>query len=189
MTSTERAINALFDKLSADLAGLRPDDRDQALCPLCLGRFGREAIADKSPRGLSIEHVIPRSVGGQLKTLTCRACNNDHGSALDSHFAGMIGIEDWAQGDGSELKGTVQVGGIPLPMHLTRDENGLTSIRIVGGKPEALDRFKETMKGLGDGDSVQLNFSLDYAELPARKALVRIAYLGMFCLLGYRFVL
>ncbi|HEX4137050.1 MAG TPA: HNH endonuclease [Bryobacteraceae bacterium] len=119
-----------------------------------LGRLGRNAIRDKGPRGLSIEHVIPSSVGGQLKTLTCRTCNNQSGSALDAHFVGMVRVEDWAQGDRSELKGTVMVDGIELPMRISRNENELSTIRILGGKPDALEKFKETMTGLGDGDKI-----------------------------------
>jgi hypothetical protein len=161
MTSTEKTIDALFDELSADLTSVRTEYHNQVLCPICLGMFTRAAIADKSSLGLSIEHVIPRSVGGHLKTLTCRGCNNDNGSALDAHFASMVRTEDWAQGDRSELRGSVTVGGIPLPMRISRDANGLSTIRILGGRLDALGRFKETMTGLGDGAKVQLNFSLD----------------------------
>lgn len=188
MTSTEIAITRLFDQLSNDLTALRPNHRGDVVYPLCLRAFGREAIGDKSPNGLSIEHVIPSSVGGRLETLTCRACNNQDGSSLDAHFVSMVRILDWAKGDGSELKGTVTADGVALPMRLSRDENGCSTIRILGGKPEAIEKFRATMAQLGDGDRMQLDFSLDYAELPARKALVRIAYLGMFIMVDYRFV-
>lgn len=68
---------------------------------------------------------------------------------------GMVRVEDWAQGDRSELKGTVMVDGIELPMRISRNENELSTIRILGGKPDALEKFKETMTGLGDGDKVR----------------------------------
>jgi hypothetical protein len=100
----------------------------------------------------------------------------------------MVRIQDWVKFDGSELKGSVTVDGVVLPMHLSRDENAHTTIRILGGKPEAIEKFRAAMAQLEHGDNVELSFSLDYAELPARKALVRIAYLGMFTMLGYRFV-
>jgi hypothetical protein len=67
----------------------------------------------------------------------------------------MVRVEDWAQGDRSELKGTVMVDGIELPMRISRNENELSTIRILGGKPDALEKFKETMTALGDGDKVR----------------------------------
>jgi hypothetical protein len=190
MTAREKAIEELFDNLSADLVALRPEFVDAVLCPLCIEKFSRAAITDKSIDGLSIEHIVPAALGGRLQTLTCRRCNNRDGSALDSHLVSMIRVQDWAEADGSALKGSVNVGGVELPMRISmgKDQN-LSTIQILGGKQVIIEKFKEMMLGFGEGDKVNLTFSLGYAELKARQSLVRSAYLALFADLGYRLVL
>ncbi|MGE0843223.1 HNH endonuclease [Pseudonocardia sp.] len=50
-------------------------------CPICL----ENSPADR-------EHVPPRSIGGQIRTLTCARCNNDLGSRVeDELFAWLSG--------------------------------------------------------------------------------------------------
>jgi hypothetical protein len=67
-------------------------------------------------------------------------------------------------------------------------EGSPNTIEVPGGRQTTLDKFRETVRAFEAGDEVNLHFSLGYAELPARRGLVRIAYLGMFGLAGYRFV-
>jgi hypothetical protein len=62
-------------------------------------------------------------------------------------------------------------------------------ISILGGKPKTLEEFRAIATGMSDGDRVNLSFSFDYAELQARQALVRVAYLALFSRLGYKYVL
>ena len=72
---------ALFDHLRKSLAaaGLATARDDSLICPLCWQETRYE--------DLSHEHVVPGSVGGTCNTLTCRPCNNEHGSSLDSHLS------------------------------------------------------------------------------------------------------
>ncbi|HEY6343314.1 MAG TPA: HNH endonuclease [Bryobacteraceae bacterium] len=173
-----------------DLTSVRPELSNQILCPLCLLAFRREAIQDKSIGGLSIEHIVPSALGGRLQTLTCRRCNNKHGSPLDAPLIRMVQVQDWSEADGSKLKGKITVGEVELPMKISLGKEGnRNTIEILGGKQATIDTFREAVHAFETGDEVNLSFSLGYAELPARRALVRIAHLGMFSIFGYRFAL
>lgn len=53
-------------------------------CPICEKRFTQDAIAADL---LTLEHVPPESLGGRELLLTCKKCNSDAGSYLDSAVA------------------------------------------------------------------------------------------------------
>jgi hypothetical protein len=183
-------MTRLVDRLTADLATVRPDYVDRVLCPLCLRSFERGALLDKGDDGLSLEHIIPGSLGGTGTSLSCRRCNNKQGSALDANLVRMIRAEDWSIGDGSQLRGKVRIGNTELPMAISWATGEKPRvISILGGKPETLEEFRTMMATMGDGDKVNLSFSFDYAELQARQAFVRMAYLALFSGLGYPYVL
>ena len=52
-----------------------------------------------------------------------------------------------------------------------------------------LTDFRELAGSMGEGDRIQVKFSLEYAPSKAQRALVRIAYLIMFNQFGYAYVL
>jgi len=66
---------------------------DQYACPLCFeinddkrqAHFQVFAGADLANGSLTVEHVPPKSPGGRALVLTCRACHNTAGAALDAH--------------------------------------------------------------------------------------------------------
>jgi hypothetical protein len=178
----------LFDRLAADLVVIRPDLINVVLCPLCLRAFERSTFGQED--GLTVEHIIPGAIGGTDKTLTCKECNNTHGSSLDAHLVRMLRAQDWIVGNESTMKGKILFDGIELPMELTwggTDKGKL--IKILGGNPGVLESFKEGMSKAQSGGKFNLRFSLDYKEANARRAFVRIGYLALFQHLGYSYVL
>ncbi|HYA18326.1 MAG TPA: HNH endonuclease [Bryobacteraceae bacterium] len=178
----------MFDRLAANLAECRHGSLDVVVCPLCLQRFSKSALAGDPP-ALSEEHIVPKALGGTLITLTCRTCNNRQGSDLDGHFVRMIRSRDAVAGFGPELKGHVRVGDVSLPMKISwGDGSGPNTIRVLGGTEAALEGFRDRAKSLSDGDKVDLTFSLDYIGSNAQRAVLRIAYLSLFMQLGYRYV-
>lgn len=183
-------IEELFDRFAADLTAMRPEFQDTVLCPLCTRAFGRSALARRDDDGLTLEHIIPGAVGGQWKTLTCKRCNNSHGSALDAHLVRMIDARNWADGDGSTLKGAVGIGGIEVPMTLAWGAGEtLNTIAIPGAKPKTLADFQALMRSLQDGDEIHMSLSFDFIPSRAQRALVRIGYLTLFETYGYQYVL
>ena len=91
MPNSKSIAKRLFLIAAADLTELRPETVDEVVCPLCLARFGIDAVEDGR---LSREHIVPSALGGKLLTLTCRLCNNTLGSDLDRHLVNaMRGLE------------------------------------------------------------------------------------------------
>ena len=60
------------------------------ICPLCRRYFFEDSLLQSSENPLTIEHVPPESVGGKGLILTCKECNNIHGSDLDTHLTKRI---------------------------------------------------------------------------------------------------
>ena len=182
----------LFDSLATDLAAIQPElGRKFILCPLCLRPFDRRALRIKTEDGLSLEHMIGKKLGGRRwMTLTCRKCNNRHGSGLEAHLVHEIKVRDWSAGDGSKLVGTISIEGVDLPMTISREadkEPWMISIR--GGHPKVLADFQELAGSMRDGDLVRLKFSLEYSQAKSQRALLRVAYLVVFNQFGYAYAL
>src|SRR5580704_14552788 len=80
----ERKKRRWFELGAESFARVRPGLYDDLIypCPICLGRFTIEALAQNQ---LSAEHVPPESLGGRDLLLTCRNCNNSSGTKLDAH--------------------------------------------------------------------------------------------------------
>jgi hypothetical protein len=59
-------ITFLFERYTTNLSICLPDVpelKDQFICPLCLGIYGRNALqASDADRVLTVEHVIPDSL-------------------------------------------------------------------------------------------------------------------------------
>ena len=158
--------------------------------PLCIRTFDRSALSPDAKDGLTLEHIIPDALGGQWKTLTCKVCNNSHGSALDAHLVRMISAENWQDGDGSTLRGSVSIDGVNLPMKIAWGGDGKPNlITVPGAKAETLDDFQTRMRTLQEGDEVQLKLNFNYIPARVQRALVRIGYLAIFDHLGYEYVL
>jgi hypothetical protein len=188
---TPGLIEQLFDRFAADLSRVRPELTGKVLCPLCLRSFGRAAIGLETDDGLTKEHPIPSALGGNWVTLTCKKCNNEDGSALDAHFVRMIRSSNWMEGDGSTLKGTVRLGDVELPTKISwtaGDKPNFIS-KIPDANPAAIQEFRNRMRSMQAGDKIHVNFSLDYAESNARRALIRIGFLALFHQYDYKYAL
>jgi hypothetical protein len=190
MARHRKQTEEIFCQLAVDLAVTRPDLVDSVLCPLCLRSLGREALDSQGDDRLTVEHIVPSALGGGLITLTCKRCNNRQGSEVDAHFVKMVRAGNSLAGDGSTLRGSLQIGGLRLPMKIAwGGGKGKNVIRILGGKQEELSQFIGAIRGLKQGDSLQLRTDLDYNVNRQRRALLRIAYLSLFRHFGYKYVL
>src|SRR5580704_534448 len=95
--SSER-VHRTFDRLARDHARVTPDYPGQILCPLCLTPYGEDALDLDDPL-LTEEHVIPGELGGRIVTLSCKSCNNTHGTKYRLPFdrAGSFKGHFWTE--------------------------------------------------------------------------------------------
>jgi hypothetical protein len=195
----ERFFNAFAANLTATARywGGMPEIGDIFICPLCRTEFGREALAP--PPQLTIEHCIPRSLGGTLttSTLVCRACNNTAGTNLDKHLANKFDAESFFQG--------ISAKAMPIEMNVhgavVRGDWRFTA----GGKPtfelyicgkrngsKQIDFFKSSLTSLlgnADGSGIEVSAKMQYRGRNAIAGLLRIGYLMLFRQFGYGYIL
>ena len=173
-----------FDLGSKAFVAARPGAPNIYCCPLCIRGFDTP-----SPDVMSFEDVPPRSVGGKPLVLTCRACNNRHGSDLDSHLKAGRDLKEILEGT-RETGGRLRIGEDRVTVRGTVfGENN--TIREVNGKsdPKAREAVKSFFENLAIGSEFHFEFSLKYNEWRERVAWLRVAYLYLFALLGYTFIL
>ena len=77
-------------------------DAGNTMCPICLTEFSRaDALAGTE---VTLEHAPPRSLGGAVVCLTCKACNSN-ASLVDHHaFLSKKARDEWAAGHGAPIE-------------------------------------------------------------------------------------
>jgi hypothetical protein len=172
----------IFDQMAADLSSVRQEDRDEILCPLCLGEFGRSDV-----RSLTKEHVLSKSLGGRAVTLTCKPCNNAGGHKVQAHLKTLFKINEGFRGDGDFTGRFTMLGEtVPVGVHVLRGA-GL-AIAARGGSPRALEAIERGFKS-PDPCKWSVQFKVPYSPGKASAAIARAAYLAAFYQMGYRYIL
>lgn len=177
-------LESLFSRYSRDLESCCPALRDTFVCPICLGEFPRESDLRTI---VAEEHVIPQALGGRITTLTCRRCNNTAGSGLESHLVQRVLVESRKRPVNMKLEvgGAIQRGELYLPD--TKD--GPINLTVV---PKQSDPAQEEVvrTRLEEGKTeLTIQMNLGYIPLNSMVAVVRAAYLLMFRIFAYSYVL
>jgi len=162
---------------SQTIAGLSTDRGDSLICPLCW----QETKFDD----LSIEHVLPGSVGGSKTVLTCRQCNNEHGSSLDAHLSQYQKTIDAFRGHGA-FSTEVNINGKRMAANL---DWATRSFHVVGKAtdPRASESVKADFQA-GLVGEINVSLSIGYHKDQFDRAVLRAAYLVLFRRLGYEYL-
>ena len=135
---------------------------------------------------LSIEHIVPRAVGGKNTTLTCRRCNNDHGHDLDAHLAQYQKNADALRGHGT-LKAKLNVNGHELVANLEWGES-FKNFHVVGKATNpAASAGSQKEFAAGKVKNVQMTLYVDCIKNKFQTAVLRAAYLVLFKCFGYQY--
>jgi len=181
----------LYDDYAKNLSAYRPEYKNQFACPLCLQLLDRDSLLRNK---ITLEHCIPGKLGGTQLTLTCKDCNNRHGAKYDSHLVKWRDYEDHVEGlSGESHRATVIIGDARLPATIKntgRDGPLAIDVSRTRVNPKEMQKAEAFMAGLPD-DRMSLDFQvrpgLDHRIFSI--ALLRSAYLLMFRLFGYGYVL
>jgi len=190
VTTSRVKAHRIFAKLSRDLARVTNDLPNKILCPLCLASMPEEAIDLEEPM-VTEEHIIPRNLGGTVTTLTCKRCNNNHGSALESHLIQMVRSNDSLSGLGGQtVRGWMDVLGdrLPVDMELKPSANGPICLVCRPFNPAVVAKVSSSLRS-GSVDSIGITVTTEYVPVRAYLGLFRIAYLEMFRRAGYGYIL
>jgi len=180
----------LFSRLSEDLATVAAEYSGFVACPLCLRLFPGDAIDLEDPE-LTEEHIIPGELGGTITTLTCKRCNNTHGSKIDAHLIQMLRSRDSFAGlSNRPFRGRIEIGGLTVPTDIDwkASVGEMTTFSLRQFKPSVHEAIQNQMR---DGSVKTINVSISFDYIPGRTniALLRIAYLAMFREIGYGYIL
>ncbi len=184
---TKQRLEKLFNTYTENLSNCFPQAVGIFICPICQRNFFREALDREE---LSLEHIIPESLGGKWTTLTCKECNSKQGAKLESHLKRRLESEDVLSGKSDlPIRSKIQIGDgeFAADVYLSSET---PNVQIVGlphlSNPNLhLKAIKGLESGLLD---IKMAGSLGYKELPSRVAVLRIAYLMMFSIFGYGYI-
>ncbi|QDS90258.1 hypothetical protein EC9_44650 [Rosistilla ulvae] len=176
MTRDDKRFKFYHLRESLEAAGLATNNSDALICPLCW----RETSYDD----LSLEHMVPGTVGGTQRTLTCRTCNNDGGSNLDAHLSRYQVIADVFKGHGT-LPAKISVKGKEVAANLEWGEDA-KNFTVVGKASNPVSAA-EIQQAFADGKVKQMNVTLPYkySKNNFQTAVLRAAYLIVFQYFGY----
>lgn len=159
-------------------AGIATEVNNSLLCPLCWEEVPFE--------NLSIEHIVPSSVGGKSKTLTCRKCNNEHGASLDVHLTNYQRTKDAFKGHGT-MPVEMNINGNRMVANLVWGEE--TKNFIVVGKASDHRAIAAIQDDFRANKVPEFAFTLNYGYAidNFNRAVTRSTYLALFERFGYRY--
>ncbi len=176
----DRSKTPIFDRLAMQLHAFDSGYHDEILCPLCLGRFNRLLMKE-----LTKEHVVPKSLGGSVLTLTCKRCNNEFGHKVQSHLAKLIEINESFRGNAiARAKLTMFDQSVPVNVRL---RDGI-HLEAAGGDPKAIEAINAAAKTRLSG-KWSLSSHWKYSPWKGSTAIARTAYLIAFEQYGYPYLL
>ena len=184
-------LQKLWGIYSADFRRFLPQElRCENLfgCPLCLHAFWHEPDITQI---VAKEHILPRRLAGEgPTTLTCRRCNNTAGAKLEYSLVQRVRLESRKL----PFEGRFVLDGIEIGVKVQWPESPGGVIEAVTSPkesdPREVTKLQERLsKGDLDGVQGRFDFNFKYTPLKSALALVRAAYLLMFRIFGYHYVI
>lgn len=169
-------------------------------CPICCVDYDARAIEKEAPSDyrLTLEHAPPDSIGGKIVALTCKKCNNELGSRLDSQIAAreqFFRFIDPKRSDPSPFPG--QIALIEDPTRATNVQiSGKigSGINIRAGKNNKPSHLLGTQERLAKAHSSSSAFSgvlkvPTYDQNRSNLGFLKNAFLCLFAKFGYTYAL
>lgn len=169
-------------------------------CPICQRDYDERAIKKNSPvdYSLTLEHAPPDSIGGKIVALTCKSCNNELGSWLDSQIAAreqLFRFIDPNRPDPRPFAGKITLSESPeisTNIQISGKVGSGISIKAGGNnKPSNLSETKNKIENAHlSGGAFHASLSLPmYNESRADLAFLKSAFLCLFGKFGYTYAL
>jgi HNH endonuclease len=183
----------LFDLYSKQLELYDSRFKDVFFCPICTRGFSREALTGPNP-ALSLAHVIPKSLGGRLCTLSCTQCNNDNGHEIETFLVERFRQDDWKAGIGTipaRLAGPFGSIGVTFGLDPNTQAWKL-NVQKQQTSPNDFDELLRFMnENVGKSDvNVEFNIRgrMPHDSTMTENAIYQSAFLLMFTHFGYEFI-
>jgi 5-methylcytosine-specific restriction endonuclease McrA len=193
MSKSSREREAIFRKGVEAWRQVSGETGEIYRCPLCGDDFVRSDLGEV----LTLEHVPPKSVGGNRLVLTCKSCNNRTGHALEGHVhqrEEQFRLGTALTGSPPNFSGRAKFGAGDQTLNVDLHA-GTCGIFLTGSgnSPDAIRRWTEQMDSYVDDPAAwaaaTFSFGLARAhdERLARIGDLKAGYLIAFAALGYRY--
>jgi len=185
----------IFDTCVEVIQKLSNNEVSNYICPICGNLFGRNCIKNKK---LTAEDVPPISIGGKKLVLTCKKCNNDLGSKLDSQIKnhqdfvksvktistgkGHLTQKVKYQVNGHELNAICIINNSEIKINFHKKINNPINVTSINEFLES--QTKSENNGFKFSISPNSRFHMRYFDI----ALLKNAYLTIFAKLGYTYI-
>jgi len=147
---------------------------------------------------LSDAHIVPQAMGGSLVTITCKKCNNEVGSTIESYEIERAKFNRTFSGDGKNswsvslypLHSNKESGKVIANMRLIEDGQKQTyEFKIIPRQysPAALNEIIKSLMNPGGGFNVNLWAKAGWRR--ARLTYLHSAFLFLFDQFGYEWAL
>lgn len=160
-------------------------------CPLCRRYFDKNTLDQTSNNPLTLEHIPPENSGGRDFVLTCKECNNNHGTHFDSHLKKMVETDKlFGFVENSELKTTLTLDGESKIGSMIKFISK-NKMEMYMDEKRTAPKFHKNIINLFSKKkkSVELEFKIPMPNLQkAGISLLRSAYLLMFKEIGYEYL-
>jgi len=187
----------------------KPDFKNGYICPLCFNVFFEKDLSSEQPNYLTLEDIPPKSLGGKVRALTCKKCNSISGHKLDNHLLKRLTEIDFHSFlPKSKTETTFELNGNKVNGNVQIDETGTFRIDLQTKRSNPIESkqfisdllpprtFYSPLHQLLNTDFTEpeyktetFSFKKDEKsnERRAEIALLRVAYLFAFSLLGNGF--
>lgn len=158
---------------------------DWFICPLCFKGFQKKDI-----QALTIEHIVPKALGGKTITLTCWKCNSDFGSKSLAKLQENIRIKETLTGLSDEpLDAKLSSSGYSVSTSfLPGNEVYKLELNPKRSNPQDVESILADFEK-GKVEDLNLKFRVGYSRRIENSALLLISHLLLFYQFGYFFLL
>lgn len=185
----------------------KPDFSNGYICPLCFDVFFVKDLDHTLSNYLTIEDIPPVSLGGKPLALTCKTCNSRSGHELDTHLLKTLLVNDAMMFlPNSKVETSFELHGNKVNGVLDVDDKGTLKLDLQPKRsnPNQSEQFLKDMfpprtiyspffypeKSFDNqykSPTFQMKFKETSKERRAEIALLRIAYLYAYAILGNGF--
>ena len=179
----------LFSEYSDNLSFYRPELLDRFLCPVCENSITKADLEQDSSK-VALAHIIPKSIGGRLYALACKACDNRIGCLFDKNLSDEIkSIENPIEQKGiyGSLRGARTHGAMFIPSFFKNN----IDFKVIPPPNFPQQVWNKRMEEHAKLGKVSFKVKFDRPFDPDKRNISHLysAFLLMFSTYGYEYVL
>jgi hypothetical protein len=190
LTKNDSRRQNLFHQYARNLTYYQSSIQDIFVCPLCGKDYTEEALS-ANPPDVDIAHIVPKSLGGNAVTMTCRSCNNSVGHRLEGDLAQYIWYRAKLTGLSEEpMKVRADIDTVEIGADLIHRHAGPPELHVIDkiSDPKNYSHVQNLVETVPQSVSIEILTRPPYDLFKMRAALVHAAYLLTFRFFGYGYI-